>query len=75
VLLSGDLRLGAVDFARQLTTVRITATSNPLWQAGALARFGLFFAGSLWDVFVRPRLPAPLSLPSAGRGDVRGDVR
>ncbi|WP_409468197.1 GMC oxidoreductase [Streptomyces sp. HC307] len=71
VVLSGDLRLDAFDFARQLTTVRITATANPLWQAGALARFGLFFAGSIWDVFVRPRLPAPLSLPSAGRGGGR----
>ncbi|PAZ11995.1 FAD dependent oxidoreductase [Streptomyces sp. SA15] len=71
VVLSGDLRLGALDFTRQLTTVRITETANTLWQAGALARFGLFFAGSLWDVFVRPKLPVPLSLPSAHRGGVR----
>ena len=27
-------------------------------QAEALARFGAFFAGSVWDVFVRPRIPS-----------------
>ncbi|MGI5443091.1 GMC oxidoreductase [Streptomyces shenzhenensis] len=56
-LSSGVLRLGAVDFLRQLTTVRITGTRNPVRQAEALVRFGAFFAGSVWDVFVRPRIP------------------
>jgi cholesterol oxidase len=58
-LATGVLRLGAWDFARQLTTVRVTATGNPVRQAEALARFGAFFAGSVWDVFVRPRIPLP----------------
>ncbi|NGO43757.1 GMC oxidoreductase [Streptomyces ureilyticus] len=62
-LSSGVLRLGAADFLRQLTTVRITGTRNPVRQAEALARFGVFFAGSVWDVFVRPRIAG---LSSAG---------
>ena len=68
VVLSGELRLTALDFARQLTTVRITATANPLRQAEALVRFGLFFAGSVWDVFVRPKLPR-LTRTSPGVSD------
>lgn len=67
-LSSGVLRLDALDFLRQLTTVRITGTRNPVRQAEALARFGIFFAGSVWDVFVRPRIPyVPIPcVPSTG---------
>ncbi|MBV9845409.1 MAG: hypothetical protein JOZ47_10095 [Kutzneria sp.] len=50
---AGVLRLGAGDFLRQLGTVR-TAGGDPL---RTLERFGLFFLGSLWDVY-RPRMSA-----------------
>jgi cholesterol oxidase len=57
VLATGILHIQVPDFLRQLTTVRVTGTSNPLRQAEALARFERMFAGNLWDVFVRPRVP------------------
>jgi cholesterol oxidase len=49
---SGIVNVHPADFARQLTTFRADA---PAWKARAavLARFGTFFAGSLWDVYAR----------------------
>ncbi|HEX2300104.1 MAG TPA: GMC family oxidoreductase, partial [Pseudonocardiaceae bacterium] len=57
VLFTGILRLPPITFVRQLASAKVTGTSNPLRQAEALARFGQFFLGSLWSVFVVPRLP------------------
>jgi cholesterol oxidase len=65
VLASGILHLPLRTFVRQLATARVTGTSNPLWQADALARFGQMFFRSLWDVFLAPRL-AFLTHPEAG---------
>jgi cholesterol oxidase len=48
VLGTGSLRLGTLDFLRELTTIR---ASSPR----VLERFGTFFFGSLWQVY-RPRL-------------------
>jgi hypothetical protein len=52
VVASGILRLGALDFLRQLTTFRV---EGPTFhdRADALGRFGLLFAGRLWDVYAR----------------------
>jgi cholesterol oxidase len=44
---AGTLHIELTDFARQLTTFR---TSGP-HRISALARFGKFFAGELWDVY------------------------
>lgn len=44
------IHLGA--FLKQLTTFRSTGTTLA-GRAGALARFGRMFAGSLWDVYAR----------------------
>jgi cholesterol oxidase len=55
VLATGMVRIRTTDFARQLTTIRTTGGGSPLSRAGALARFGRFFVGSLFDVFARPR--------------------
>lgn len=48
---AGILRLGKADLLRQLTTF---STSGPDG-AGALLRFGRFFLGELWDVYVGGR--------------------
>jgi cholesterol oxidase len=45
---AGELRLGGLDFLRELTTIRAAGPS-------VLERFGTFFLGSLWQVY-RPRL-------------------
>jgi predicted acylesterase/phospholipase RssA len=52
VVASGILRLGALDFLRQLTTFRV---EGPTFhdRADAIGRFGLLFAGRLWDVYAR----------------------
>ncbi len=47
VIGAGTLHIELTDFARQLTTFR---TSGP-HRFSALARFGKFFAGELWDVY------------------------
>jgi cholesterol oxidase len=56
VLATGILHLPALTFVRQVVTARVTGTHNPLRQAQALGRFGRLFLGSLWAVFLAPRL-------------------
>ena len=54
---AGELRLNPVEWVRELTTVRVTGSAGPVRQAAALLDFGRLFAESLWDVFLRPRVP------------------
>ncbi|NRD47062.1 GMC family oxidoreductase N-terminal domain-containing protein [Corallococcus exiguus] len=49
----GFLRLSAEEFARQLTTLRVLNARDSVQRAEALARFGGFFFGALWDTYVR----------------------
>jgi predicted acylesterase/phospholipase RssA len=46
----GIIRIGLVDFLRQLTTFRVEAPSLPQRIEGA-GRFGRLFLGKLWDVY------------------------
>jgi cholesterol oxidase len=46
-LAMGTLHLSVEDFARQCTTIRAEGPHR----VAALERFGLFFAGQLWDVY------------------------
>ncbi len=56
VLASGILHILIADFMRQLGTFAVSGTDDPARKAEALAQFGRMFMGTLWDVFVRPRL-------------------
>src|SRR6266852_647863 len=56
VVAAGVLHILKSDFAHQLTTFRTIGASSPLAGAEAMARFGRLFMGTLFDVFVRPRL-------------------
>src|SRR5579863_6280811 len=56
VLATGIMHILMQDFMRQLTTFTVTGTDNPTQKAEAMGRFGNMFMGTLWDVFVRPRL-------------------
>ncbi|ALL79627.1 hypothetical protein AD006_31045 (plasmid) [Pseudonocardia sp. EC080610-09] len=47
ILGAGVLRLGAADLLRQLSTFTTTGPDGP----AALARFGRFFLGELWEVY------------------------
>lgn len=56
VVSSGIIRLNKKDFAEQLTTFEVLGTTSTQAKADAYWRFGSMFMGTLWDVFVRPRL-------------------
>ncbi len=67
----GILRIYPDDLRRQLTTVQVINASDIRQRLSALARFGRFFAGSLFDiyggVFARPHLFDPDSPPRKQR--------
>ena len=56
VLACGILHILVADFMQQLGTFTVSGTDDPARKAAALAQFGHMFMGTLWDVFVRPRL-------------------
>ena len=51
VLGKGILRIAPADFARQMTTMKAVNASSLRERADAVARFGKFFAGVLWDSY------------------------
>lgn len=61
-LASGLLRLTPAAFAHQLTTFRSSAP-HPLSRLAAVARFGLFFAGGMWEVYGPPTPPPARPAP------------
>lgn len=56
VLACGILHILVADFMQQLSTFTVSGTDDPARKAAALTQFGRMFMGTLWDVFVRPRL-------------------
>jgi Protein of unknown function (DUF429) len=54
---AGELRLSLAEWVRELSTVRVTGTADPIRQVVALLDLGRPFAESLWEVFLRPRIP------------------
>lgn len=57
VVATGIIRISIADFMKQLSTFRATGTESPIESADAIARFGRAFLGSLYDVYVRSKLP------------------
>jgi cholesterol oxidase len=47
----GTLRIDPLDFARQLTTMKVTNAPGLLARLNTLRKFGLFFAGRLFDTY------------------------
>ncbi|HYS48415.1 MAG TPA: hypothetical protein VEM36_06550, partial [Xanthobacteraceae bacterium] len=48
---AGTLSLGVSDLIRMLGTTQVTNATSPGERAAALARFGRFFLGQLWDTY------------------------
>ena len=48
---AGILRLGAMDLMRMVSTMHATGTESLAQSAAALAQFGKFFLGQLWDQY------------------------
>jgi cholesterol oxidase len=51
VLGKGILRIAPADFMRQMTTMRATNAGGRIGQIEATAKFGKFFAGTLFDLY------------------------
>jgi len=67
----GELRIEPADFARQMQTMQVLNASSTAERLEALARFGAFFSGSLFDtfagVFARPSVFDPEAPPRKRR--------
>lgn len=48
---AGVLRLDMVDFTKLMSTIRVTGTDDAADKAAAVAKFGRFFMGELWDTY------------------------
>ncbi|MDH2433665.1 GMC oxidoreductase [Pokkaliibacter sp. MBI-7] len=48
---SGVLHIAVTDFARQMTTMKVLNAPDEKARLAAMARFGKFFAGVLWDSY------------------------
>jgi len=51
---SGVLRIGAADFAKQLTTMRVSGAAPVTQRLGTLLQYGRMFAGHLFDYYTGP---------------------
>jgi len=81
VLGKGILYIQVLDFARQLTTMNIINAPDRKLRLKYLAKFGKYFAGSLWDIYgsvgstagshKEPRKKRPLELPVPEIYDVK----
>jgi cholesterol oxidase len=56
IVATGVLHIHLGDFMEQMTTFVVPGAQSELQRLDALARFGKSFMGTLWDVFVQPRL-------------------
>lgn len=48
---SGVLHIAPADFAKQMTTMKVTHAASEKERLEALARFGQYFAGTLWESY------------------------
>jgi cholesterol oxidase len=48
---AGVLRLDMGDSLRLMSTIKVTGTKSKTAQAAAVAKFGSFFMGELWDIY------------------------
>jgi len=58
VLGKGILVIQTADFAKQMTTMKVLHAKSKLEEVKILADFGKYFSGSLYDIYVKPKLPS-----------------
>ena len=51
VIAKGVLHILPADFLKQMTTMEVTGATMPLEKLQGLAKFGLFFAGALFETY------------------------
>lgn len=61
----GILHIPPADFLKQMTTMRVTHAEGPADEARALARFGGFFAGTLFEAYGGVLSPSSYFRPDA----------
>ncbi len=54
---AGILRIGVKGLIDLVSAMRVTGTESKKEQAAAVAKFGRFFLGELWDTYVKHGLP------------------
>src|SRR6185369_3133289 len=56
IVAQGVLHIGVAGFLKLLSTIRVRNSPGPSASARALGRFGRYFAGTMWDSYVMPKL-------------------
>eukprot|EP01064_Diplonema_japonicum_P003792 TRINITY_DN1248_c0_g3_i1.p1 TRINITY_DN1248_c0_g3~~TRINITY_DN1248_c0_g3_i1.p1 ORF type:complete len:1153 (+),score=332.37 TRINITY_DN1248_c0_g3_i1:63-3521(+) len=71
VIYKGVMHIEMFDFMKQMTTMKVLNAKNNVERLNALARFGVHFAGVLWEsyggVLVKPQLYDPNAPPRVKR--------
>jgi cholesterol oxidase len=57
VIACGIVKVHLQDFLKQLTTFKVSGTGSIVTRSRSLLRFYRLFIGTLYDLFVRPRMP------------------
>lgn len=58
VLGKGILVIETADFAKQMTTMKVLHAKSKLEEVKILTEFGKYFSGSLYDIYVKSKLPS-----------------
>ncbi|MCW3081658.1 GMC family oxidoreductase [Segetibacter sp.] len=58
VLGKGILVIETVDFAKQMTTMKVLHANSKLEEVKIMTQFGKYFSGSLYDIYVKSKLPS-----------------
>ncbi|MEH6444787.1 MAG: GMC family oxidoreductase N-terminal domain-containing protein [Oceanospirillaceae bacterium] len=65
IIAKGILHIAPLDFAKQMTTMQVSNAQNHIEKLSAIARFGQYFAGSLWESYGGICYQQPLFNPQA----------
>jgi cholesterol oxidase len=58
VLGKGILVIETADFAKQMTTMKVLNAPSKIEELKIMASFGKYFSGSLFDIYVKSKLPS-----------------
>jgi cholesterol oxidase len=58
IVAQGVMHIGVAGFLKLLSTIKVRNSPGPSASARALGRFGRYFAGTMWDSYISPKLRA-----------------